>query len=104
MFTLSLLLSPIIMIFIAFVVFNISIHNGSSGNNGLQLTNISIKYASIGVAITLTYSFVALSLRGHMSIAEINYDTIAALLFLCPVGSAFGQLIALIKWKFMKTI
>jgi len=89
------------MLFIAFVVF---IRSDKLVKSGLQLIKISVKYALIGALITLIYSYFALSVRGNISIAEINYESIISLLFLCPVGSAFGQLIALIKWKYLKTI
>ena len=102
MVTLLLLLSPVIMILIAFVVFNASSGNDLLKNNGRQLIKISIKYAALGVAMALIYAFFSLSLRGNISISEINDESIAALLFLCPVGSAFGQLIALIRWKYLR--
>ena len=101
MYTLTLLLSPILMLLIAFVAFKC---NDKLNKSGRQLIKISIKYALIGAIFTLIYSYFALSIRGNMLVAEINYESITSLLFLCPVGSAFGQLIGLIRWKYFKTI
>lgn len=102
MFTFLLLWSPIIMILIAFVVFNVSKSDLTLNNNGLELIKNSIKYAPIGAAIVFLYSFFSLSLRGQLSIAEIDYESMAMLLFLCPAGFAFGQLVALIQWKYLR--
>jgi len=89
------------MLLIAFIVYK---RSDKLLKCGLQLAKDSIKYALIGALIALTYSYIALSVRGNILIAEINYESITSLLFLCPVGSALGQLIALIRWKYLKTI
>lgn len=100
MYTLTLLLSPIIMLLIAFVVYH---YRDKSLKNGLHLIKISIKYALVSALIIFAYSYFALSVRDNISVADINYESITSLLFLCPVGFAFGQLIALIRWKYLKT-
>ena len=99
MYTLMLLLSPLIVFFLALIVYQ---RSDKLMKSGFQLIKISVKYALICSFITIAYSYFALSVRDNISIAQINYESIMTLLFLSPPGFAFGQLIALIKWKFFK--
>ena len=101
MLTFLLLWSPVIMLFIALIVFWLSKSDLALKSNALTLIKYSIKYASIGAVIAFLYAFFSLSLRGPLSIAELDYEAMTVLLFLCPAGFALGQLIALIQWKYL---
>ena len=90
------------MLLIAIGIFKTS---KADKNNRDKLIKLSIKYAIISGVIITIYTFIALLLHEGVEYMIANYDYyIIALFFMTPVGLAFGQLVALIKWKLDKPI
>lgn len=98
------LVFPIIMAFIAFFVFKFSKFNKSTDRTGQQLFNKSIRYAAIGAGLTLIYTIADMIWYEQTTGYSAGNGPLGWIFFLGPVGAAFGQLLALLKWRYGKTI
>jgi len=91
--------SPVIMVFVSFVVFIISKSKTSHNDAGLMLMNKSIKYALIGAGITLIYTIVSMVWYEKTTGYSAGNGPLGWLFFYGPLGIALGQILALIKWR-----